>query len=223
MEKEKGSAIILAILILSFFMALSMNMFYISRKKADKATMKIKGNKVLSNIDVGASLGALEYATAVSYEQPGIVKDAINNNLDILLKRYREYFTDRIDTNTYANGGAIYNLALSHFEDNRNNIDNTTNADGKPDTTETKRICEENAKNFSIGKYRYEKAPTQIAYPANNNNFKINYKKEVIIPGDGGNIKNMVFEIQYTEDVVTNDASVVSSYNPGTITVTYQK
>ncbi|BDU49579.1 hypothetical protein [Haliovirga abyssi] len=221
MKREKGSAIILAILILSFFMALSMNMFYISRQKANKATIKIKGNKVLSKIDVGASLGALEYATAILYEQPGVLDDVNNSNLDILLNRYGEYFIGRIDTTTYANGGANYDIALHHFEDNRNNSTGTTVADGIPDNTITKRICEEASTKLSIGLYDYT-TNAAITYPASTNNYTINYKKEVIIPGDGGNIKDMVFEIVYTENINTDASKKISAYNPGTITVTYQ-
>ena len=36
-DSENGSAIVLAILLLSFFMALSLNMFFIAQKKSERA------------------------------------------------------------------------------------------------------------------------------------------------------------------------------------------
>ena len=42
-SRERGSAIILAILLLSFFMALSLNMFFIAQKKSERAGVKAKG------------------------------------------------------------------------------------------------------------------------------------------------------------------------------------
>ncbi len=72
-EGEKGSAIILAILLLAFFMALSMNMFFIAREKSKNAGVKAAGVRVLSNIDGGASIGYYELALASSYVTEGEV------------------------------------------------------------------------------------------------------------------------------------------------------
>ncbi len=68
-NKEKGSAIILAILILTFFMALSMNMYFISTKKSEKSLTKILGTKTLTGIDIGSSIGLYEYKLAAWYEE----------------------------------------------------------------------------------------------------------------------------------------------------------
>lgn len=70
-EGEQGSAIILAILLLAFFMALSMNMFFIAREKSKNAGVKAAGVRVLSNIDGGASVGYYELALASNYVTEG--------------------------------------------------------------------------------------------------------------------------------------------------------
>ena len=51
MKKQQGSALILAILLLAFFMALSLNMLTISRAKAQRAGDTVIGNKVIFYYD----------------------------------------------------------------------------------------------------------------------------------------------------------------------------
>lgn len=71
-SRERGSAIILAILLLSFFMALSLNMFFIAQKKSERAGVKAKGVKVLSTIDGGAAIAYYELKKASDYVTKGI-------------------------------------------------------------------------------------------------------------------------------------------------------
>ena len=71
-DSENGSAIVLAILLLSFFMALSLNMFFIAQKKSERAGVKAKGVKVLTNIDGGASIAYYELKRASDYVTDGI-------------------------------------------------------------------------------------------------------------------------------------------------------
>lgn len=70
-KKEKGSAIILSLLLLVFFMALSMNMFFMSRRKLDRAIVKMKGTTVLSNIEGGTSIGQHELKLASDWVTMG--------------------------------------------------------------------------------------------------------------------------------------------------------
>ena len=73
MDKERGSAMVLAILLLSFFMALSLNMWFLSQKKAQRAGDKIIGNKVLTDIDGSSTLGYYEFYLATEYLTKGFV------------------------------------------------------------------------------------------------------------------------------------------------------
>ena len=73
MDKKKGSAMVLAILLLAFFMALSLNMWFISQKKAQRAGDKIIGNSVLTDIDGSSTLGYYEFYLATEYMTKGFV------------------------------------------------------------------------------------------------------------------------------------------------------
>ena len=73
MKKQQGSALILAILLLAFFMALSLNMLTISRAKAQRAGDTVIGNKVLSDSDSASTLGYYEYNLALEYVKKGFV------------------------------------------------------------------------------------------------------------------------------------------------------
>lgn len=72
-KKDDGSAIILALLLLSFFMALSLNMFFISGNKAEIANEKRKGVTVSSNIEGGSFLGFYEFSIASRAFSEGFV------------------------------------------------------------------------------------------------------------------------------------------------------
>ena len=73
MSKKQGSAMILAILLLAFFMALSLNMWFISQKKAERSGDKIIGNKILTDIDSSSTLGYYELYLATEYVVNGFV------------------------------------------------------------------------------------------------------------------------------------------------------
>lgn len=73
MNKKQGSAMVMAILLLSFFMALSLNMWYISQKKAQRAGDIVVGNRVLTDIDAASTLGYYEFYLATEYMVNGFV------------------------------------------------------------------------------------------------------------------------------------------------------
>ena len=93
MNKKKGSAMILAILLLAFFMALSLNMWFISQKKAQRAGDKIIGNSVLTDIDGSSTLGYYEFYLATEYMTKGFVTTGT--------------YTVPASTVDYTSGGAI--------------------------------------------------------------------------------------------------------------------
>lgn len=107
--REKGSAIILAILLLSFFMALSLNMFFIAQKKSERAGVKAKGVKVLSTIDGGAAIAYFELRKASDYVTNGIELTPITTRSFILggvttiaavegvvMENYNQFFSEHI-------------------------------------------------------------------------------------------------------------------------------
>lgn len=93
MDKKKGSAMVLAILLLAFFMALSLNMWFISQKKAQRAGDKIVGNSVLTDIDGSSTLGYYEFYLATEYMTKGFVTTGT--------------YTVPASTVDYTSGGAI--------------------------------------------------------------------------------------------------------------------
>ncbi len=94
MDKKKGSAMVLAILLLAFFMALSLNMWFISQKKAQRAGDKIVGNSVLTDIDGSSTLGYYEFYLATEYMTKGFVTFISTGT-----------YTVPTSTTTYAVGG----------------------------------------------------------------------------------------------------------------------
>lgn len=77
-KKENASAIVLAILMLAFFMALSLNMYYLTKKKGEKAAAKARGVEVTGEIDRGSSLGYYELFLADQYVSNGFFLDKDN-------------------------------------------------------------------------------------------------------------------------------------------------
>ena len=88
MNKKQGSAMVLAILLLSFFMALSLNMWYISQKKAQRAGDIVIGNRVLTDIDSSSTLGYYEFYLATEYMVNGFVTSPSAYTLPISTTTY---------------------------------------------------------------------------------------------------------------------------------------
>lgn len=117
-DSENGSAIVLAILLLSFFMALSLNMFFIAQKKSERAGVKAKGVKVLTNIDGGASIAYYELKRASDYVTDGI--DLVPQKTEVItvgavtatgingvvLENYNQFMSERL--NNTATQAAVY-------------------------------------------------------------------------------------------------------------------
>lgn len=131
-NREDGSAIILAILVLAFFMALSMNMFFLAQEKSKRAGVKAKGVRVLSNIDGGASIGYYELSRASNLVTNGVARrtgttyTAISVTISalstiqptnvyqgIVMEKYQQYFGGFVDTTTQAVvGGFVDNTTV---------------------------------------------------------------------------------------------------------------
>ena len=73
--KKKGSSLILAILLLGFFTAMSMNIYYISQKKAETAGDKKAGEQLTNDIDIASSIIYQEAYLAENFVRKGTVYD----------------------------------------------------------------------------------------------------------------------------------------------------
>ncbi len=69
--KDKGSAIVLAVLLLSFFLSLSLNIYFIAQRKGEAAGVKVEGERITSSIDMASSLGYQELYMAENFVRLG--------------------------------------------------------------------------------------------------------------------------------------------------------
>lgn len=69
--KKKGSALILSILMLSFFMTITLTMYYIARNRNKRSIYKIKGMRISSGLDSGSAIAHYELYLADYYVSRG--------------------------------------------------------------------------------------------------------------------------------------------------------
>lgn len=69
--KKKGSALVFSVLMLSFFLAISLNIFFQARKKAERAGVRVQGERTTNNIDIASSLGYQELQLAEKFVREG--------------------------------------------------------------------------------------------------------------------------------------------------------
>jgi len=69
--RKKGSALILSILMLSFFMTLTLTMYFIAKNRDQRSKAKIKGARLDSGLDTGSSLAHYELYLADEYVSKG--------------------------------------------------------------------------------------------------------------------------------------------------------
>jgi len=125
--KRKGSALVFSVLILSFFLAISLNIFFLARKKSEKAGIKVSGERITNNIDLASSLGYQELLMAeklvgegVLYDDnhPAILGGGFNNSsytdIDIDVDRNELY----VNPTTGSYGSSSYaGIQITHFID----------------------------------------------------------------------------------------------------------
>jgi len=73
--KKKGSALVFSVLMLAFFLAISLNIYFLARKKAQRAGIKVSGEKTINKIDMASSLGYQELLIAESFVRIGFPYD----------------------------------------------------------------------------------------------------------------------------------------------------
>ncbi len=69
--KKKGSALILSILMLSFFMTITLTMYYVARNRNKRSIYKIKGMRISSGLDSGSAIAHYELYLADWYVSRG--------------------------------------------------------------------------------------------------------------------------------------------------------
>lgn len=92
--KKKGSAIVFIVLLLSFLLAISLNIFFQARMKAKRAIVKVDGEQISNNIDIASSLGYQELKLAEIFLREGIP--------------YSDAHPESIDSYTLSNGNKLY-------------------------------------------------------------------------------------------------------------------
>lgn len=78
--KKKGSALILSILMLSFFMTITLTMYYIARNRNKRSIYKIKGMRISSGLDSGSAIAHYELYLADEYVSKGHLYQASDYN-----------------------------------------------------------------------------------------------------------------------------------------------
>ncbi|ADO83596.1 hypothetical protein [Ilyobacter polytropus] len=73
--KKKGSAIVLAVLLLSFFTAISLAVFYLGGKKGERAYLKVIGEEVSNDVDMGSSIAYYDAYVSEQFVRKGKVYD----------------------------------------------------------------------------------------------------------------------------------------------------
>ncbi|WP_372715120.1 hypothetical protein, partial [Ilyobacter sp.] len=74
-KRKKGSAVILSIMLLAFFFATALNIYYTGQKKSESAIDKVTGEKVSNYIDIASSIGYQELYLAENFVRKGFVYD----------------------------------------------------------------------------------------------------------------------------------------------------
>jgi len=83
--KKKGSALILSILMLSFFMTITLTMYYVARNRNKRSIYKIQGMRISSGLDSGSAIAHYELYLADKYVSQGYLyerPDYKGNNED---------------------------------------------------------------------------------------------------------------------------------------------
>ena len=125
--KKKGSAIILTVLLLGFFTAMSLNIYYIGQKKAETAGDKKAGEQLTNDIDIASSIIYQEAYLAENFVRLGVPYDYDitgfdKYNIDDVDKEEESYFD--VSTGEYGTGekfaGIQLNSISEYFDSNWN-------------------------------------------------------------------------------------------------------
>ena len=73
MKRKKGSAMVFTVLILGFFLAIALNILFLSQKKGERAAHNIHGERVSSAIELSSTLGYYELYLADQYLTKGFL------------------------------------------------------------------------------------------------------------------------------------------------------
>ena len=80
--KKKGSALILSILMLSFFMTVTLTMYYIARNRNKRSIYKIQGMRISSGLDSGSAIAHYELYLADEYVSRGHLYATSGSGID---------------------------------------------------------------------------------------------------------------------------------------------
>lgn len=108
MKKKQGSAMVLAVLMLAFFMTLSLNMYFLAENKAKRAQSRSEFISVVGDIDSSSTLGYYELYLASEYIIKGFITspDVVTTRVGIAIPSYIEYFSSYVSGDLEYNPGA---------------------------------------------------------------------------------------------------------------------
>ena len=133
-NKKQASAMVLAVLILAFFMTLSLNMYFLADNKAQRAKVRSELSDIVGDIDFSSTLGYYEVYLASEYITKGFVTspDTATTSVGIAIPSYIEYFASMVSgTIEYTSGSSITasailtNPLVADFEDREWVVDNS--------------------------------------------------------------------------------------------------
>ncbi|WP_319205264.1 hypothetical protein [uncultured Ilyobacter sp.] len=109
---EKGSAIILSVLMLAFFTVMTLNIYYFGGKKAESVRDKVLGEKITNYLDIASSIGYQELYIAESFVRKGVVYD--NDSHPAKNYTYTQPTDD--DSYSYLNSDGTYSKKYSGIQ-----------------------------------------------------------------------------------------------------------
>ncbi len=121
--KKKGSALVFSILMLTFFLAISLNTYFLTQKKAQRAGVKVQGEVTTNNIDIASSLGYQELLIAENFVRNGFLYSGAhpsisgNFNNNTYTQTDGNFFYLDLSTGFYKSGEKYAGIQLNNFID----------------------------------------------------------------------------------------------------------
>jgi len=121
--KKKGSALVFSVLMLTFFLAISLNTYFLTQKKAQRAGVKVQGEVATNNIDIASSLGYQELLIAENFVRNGFLYSGThpsvsgNFNNTAYTQTNGNFFYLDLSTGFYKSGEKYAGIQLNNFID----------------------------------------------------------------------------------------------------------
>lgn len=246
--KKKGSSLVLAVLILGFFTAMSMNIYYISQKKAENAGDKKYGEQRINEIDIASSIIYQEAYLAENFVRKGA---AYSSDHTASKDTYTEPTEDSIyleydsDSGEWTYGETYYGIQLNdiseYFDSNWDYTKDDSGGNTGADSQKT--IISEEVEEGEVESRVWQtgEIPSKITKLWDNSDllsiggYKLDsvtddgaertavFKKTVKIAGNDDDIPSMTFLITATETVNVETTSGDEEYYGSKMSLAIEK